>query len=107
MFHSSAVAMGAVTQFRIMGGALGLAIATNVLNTYVKSHLSASIAPQQVSTILSSAEEINVLDPAVRSTVRAIFGHGYNLQMEVLIGFGAAQIPASLLMWGNHVKTPE
>lgn len=101
---SLAVAMGSVVQFRIMGGAVGLAIVTSVLNSYIKSHLSASVTPQQLGSILQSANAINMLDSTMQSTVRAIFGHGYNLQMKVMIGFAAAQIPASLLMWGNHVK---
>ena len=96
--------MGAITQFRIMGGAIGLAIATNVLNTYVRSHLPETVAPQLVTRLLQSTEEIDVLDPATQAVVRAIFGHGYNLQMKAMIGFAAAQVPASLLVWGNHVK---
>jgi hypothetical protein len=28
-----------------------------------------------------------------------VLAHGYNLQMIVLCGFAAAQIPAALLMW--------
>lgn len=99
--------MGAITQFRIMGGAIGLAIATTVLNTYVKSHLSESVTPQQMNSILQSAENINSLERVVGWTVREVFGRGYNLQMRVLIGFGAAQIPASFLLWGVHINNAE
>ena len=96
--------MGAVVQFRIMGGAIGLAIATSVLNSYVKSHLSAEISSQQLSSVLQSANAIGILNSTIQPTVRAAFGAGYNLQMKLMIGFAAAQIPVSLLMWGNHIE---
>ena len=99
--------MGAISQFRIMGGAVGLAIATNVLNSYVKSNLPGGITPEQGNSILRSIEAIGVLSPAAQVTVRAMFGHGYNLQMKVMIGFGVAQIPVSLMIWGKHVDLSE
>ena len=99
-----AVVMGAITQFRIMGGAIGLGVATNILNVYVRSHLAGSVTPTLVTRLLQSTEEIESLDPASQAVVRAIFGHGYNLQMKAMIGFAAAQVPASLLVWGNHIK---
>ena len=94
--------MGSVVQFRIMGGAVGLAIVTSVLNSYVKAHISAFVPSEQLKVILQSVSAINVLDGPVQSTVRSTFGYAYNLQMKVMIGFGAAQIPASLLMWGKR-----
>jgi hypothetical protein len=35
----------------------------------------------------------------MQTSIRTIFGQGYNVQMVIMIGFAAAQIPASLLMW--------
>ena len=96
--------MGAITQFRIMGGAIGLAVATNVLNTHVRSNLSGIVTSQLVTRLLQSTEEIKTLDPSTQAVVRAIFGYGYNMQMRAMVGFAAAQVPASLLVWGNHVK---
>ncbi|KAL9133605.1 MAG: hypothetical protein Q9175_005217 [Cornicularia normoerica] len=99
-----AIGMGAVNQFRMMGGAIGLAIATSVFNGYLRSHLSATVSPQQMANTLPLAAEISKLDQDVQLTAREIFGQGYDLHMKILSGFGAAQIPASLLMWGTHGK---
>ena len=96
--------MGAVVQFRIMGGAVGLAIVTTTLNSYMSSHLSVLIPMQQLQAVLRSVDAINKLSPTLQSHIRAALGYCYNLQMRVMIGFGAAQIPASLLFWGTHIK---
>lgn len=94
-----AVALGSVTQFRIMGGALGLAIVTAAYKGFVISRLDKFLALEQRQAILQSAEAIQSLTPAVQAEVKKIFAGGYNLQFRVLIAFAAAQIPSSLLMW--------
>lgn len=71
---------------------------------HLRSHLSATVSPQQMANILPLAAEISKLDQDVQSTVREIFGQGYDLHMRILNGFEAAQIPASLLMWGTRGK---
>lgn len=96
--------MGAITQFRIMGGAIGLAIATNVLDSSIKRHLLTVVSSQQLDGILQSPQSISTLDRGLQSTVRMIFGNGYNVQMKIMIGFGAAQVLASLLIWGKQAK---
>ena len=99
--------MGAVVQFRLLGGAVGLSIATSVVNSYLRSHLSGLVSLDQLESILRSVSAIDSLDPSLGSTVRAVFGRAYNLQMKLMIGFGAAQIPASLLLWGKHINVGE
>lgn len=92
-----AVAMGAANQFRIMGGAFGVAIVTSVFNGYVQSELARlgiSIAITDISSIADLA-----LSPAVKNELLYVLSSGYNYQMVVLSAFGAAQIPAALWMW--------
>lgn len=89
--------MGAANQFRIMGGAFGLAIATSVFNGYVSSQfarlgISISITDIASVTLIS-------LPPAVQDELRRVLSDGYNYQMVVLSVFGAAQLPAAMLMW--------
>ena len=94
-----AVAMSAVVQFRTMGGAIGLAVVTTAMNTYIRKHLADYLSPTQISTLLETTEAFESLSPQVADTVKTIFAQGYNLQMRIMIGFSAAQLPATLLMW--------
>lgn len=86
-------------QFRTMGGAIGLAIVTTVLNSYIKSHLSAFLSPQEVNALLKSTQAFIALPPELAETVKTVFAKGYNLQMQIMVGFSAAQVPVALMMW--------
>ena len=82
-----------------MGGAIGLAIVTAVLNTHVKSDLTHFLPQDQISTLLESAGAIAAFPPDVQKMIQLVFAQAYNNQMKVLIGFSAAQIVGSLVMW--------
>lgn len=91
--------MSAMVQFRTMGGTIGLATATGVLNSHVKSHLAQILSPDQISALLRTTNAFATLPPELLDPVRMIFARGYNLQLQVMIGFAAAQLPVTLLMW--------
>ncbi|KAI9668868.1 MAG: hypothetical protein M1831_000938 [Alyxoria varia] len=95
-----AVAMSAINQFRLVGGATGLAICANVMGNYVERRLNGILPPSAVRRVLESFSQISTVAVAQQEEARAIFGEGFNLEMRVLIGFCAAQIPASFLIWG-------
>lgn len=82
-----------------MGGAIGLAICTSVLNSYVKSHLSEFLTPAQVDSLLQTSAALADLRPELQGLVKTVFAEGYNIQMRILCGLAAAQIPGSLIMW--------
>jgi len=95
----SAVAQGSVGQFRFMGAGVGVAIATCVLNSYLETNLSGIITPAQLKALLESSASVEQLPDELKRAVKLVFAKGYNLQIEILIAFSAAQIPATLLMW--------
>ena len=97
-----AVASGALLQFRIFGGALGLAIASNVLNNYLTSHLTGLLGAQELSVLLQSTASIGVLPPEVQSRVLAAFSEGYNLQMKIMTGFAGAQLLTVGMLWRKN-----
>ena len=82
-----------------MGGAIGLAIVTSILNGFVSSKLLAFLPEDQVVALLQTSAVVNSLPPELQESVRAIFGKAYNIQMRILIGLAAAQLPSSALMW--------
>lgn len=101
----TAVATAAVIQFRLMGGAVGLAIVTTVFNGEVRPKLENILSLAQLRALLQSTAVIQSFQPELQSRVRSIFAEGFNLQMRIMIGFGAAQIPAAFLMWRKKLKT--
>lgn len=95
----TAVATGATIQFRMLGGAIGLAIATSVMNGWLTSHLSSLLNTGTLNQILQNTEVISTLPAALQVTVRQVFSGGYNLQMRVVTGLAALQFPAIAMMW--------
>ncbi|OJJ46831.1 hypothetical protein ASPZODRAFT_24938 [Penicilliopsis zonata CBS 506.65] len=98
------VATGAIIQFRFLGGAIGLGIATNVLNGMLKSDLSGILTAEQLRVLLKDTEVIATLSSQTQEVVRHVFARSYNTQLRVMVGLAAAQIPAAALIWrkGNQ-----
>ncbi len=88
-----------------MGGAIGLAIVTTVINSYVRNRLVGVLPPDQIGALLQSTDAFAALPPAVVETAKSIFARGYNLQLQIMIGFSAAQIPATFLLWQRKQVT--
>jgi hypothetical protein len=85
---------------RIMGGAVTLAISTSVFNTYTEPRLHAYVLSTHPSLeSVYSLEGLAAFAPTEQLAIHDILAKGYNLQMYVLCAFGAAQIPATLLLW--------
>ncbi|KAG8531949.1 uncharacterized protein KY384_003585 [Bacidia gigantensis] len=97
-----AVGTAAIAQFRLLGGAVGLAIVTTVMNRSIAPRLSEFLAPKQVDILLESTSVLGMFSESIQSEIRSVFSYGHNLQMKALIGFAAAQVPATLLMWGKE-----
>lgn len=82
-----------------MGGVIGLAIVTAAYKANVISSLDQFLTLEQRSRILQTPQTIASFDSIAKEKIERAFASGYNLQFRILIGFAAAQIPSSLLMW--------
>ncbi|TGO48513.1 hypothetical protein BCON_0238g00030 [Botryotinia convoluta] len=94
-----AVGVAVMTQFRVLGGTLGLSIVTSVMNRTIRKELLLLLTPIEAEMVLRSIDTIKELPLRLGDAVRSIFGRGYNLQMKLMIGFAIAQLPATALMW--------
>ena len=94
-----AISSGALLQFRVVGGALGLALASAVMNSYLTSHLSHSIGAEDMAAVLQSTAAIKEFPPAVQRLVLEKFAEGYSLQLKILAGFAGLQVLCVGLLW--------
>ncbi|CAH0033861.1 unnamed protein product [Clonostachys rhizophaga] len=91
-----AVGMGAATQFRMMGGAIVLALSTSVFNSHVLpalDELGLSGSSRNLPQTIALIEKTDVL-----ASLRSSLSEGYNRQMYVLCASAAAQALAALLV---------
>ncbi|KAL9123684.1 MAG: hypothetical protein Q9217_006910 [Psora testacea] len=93
---------GALLQSRMFGGALGLAIASNVLNNHLRSSLASIISAEKLDALLQSTASIQLLPPETQRQVLAAFSDGYNLQMKIMTGFAGAQLLTVGLLWRKN-----
>lgn len=92
-------AAGAMNQTRFLGGAIGLAISSNILNGKLQGRLADTLSSDQMHRLLETTSMIASLPEKLRHTVEEVFGESYTLQFQVMIAFAALQIPASILMF--------
>ena len=88
-------------EFRILGGALGLAIASATMENYLRQQLPALVPPEQLQLILKNTAVIKTLPTDVRDAVLEVFADGYTLQMKVTAGISALQVLAVGMIWKN------
>jgi hypothetical protein len=98
------VVIGAVTQIRVLGGTIGLAISTTILNSYVKKNLGTMLSAAEIAAIGNSLSEIENLTTEQQLYVRRVFAEGYSRQMWVLMGFSGLVFASSFIMWEKNPR---
>jgi hypothetical protein len=83
----------------MLGGAIGLAIASNIFNNWLTSQLSPVLTVSELAAILDSTDIYAALPPDVQDLVRLVVAQGYNPQMKVITGLAGAQSLGVLMMW--------
>lgn len=100
-----AISSGALLQFRVFGGGLGLALASAVMHSYLPSQLSHSVSSEYLAVVvLQSMEAIKGFPIAIRRLVLEKFAEGYDLQMKILAAFAGLQVLCVGLLWSKEGK---
>ncbi|KAF1994393.1 MFS multidrug transporter-like protein [Amniculicola lignicola CBS 123094] len=94
-----AVAMGAITQFRVMGEAIGVSIVNTAMHSYLRSELAPILTSTELAAILSSAGAIRSMTPFKQEGSLNAMAEGYQLQFRILSGLAGMQIFGSIMMW--------
>ena len=96
---ATAVAIGTMTQTRVFGGVVGLAVCQIVILSRLQSQLSQHLTPQQLQDILVSATNINLLSPGLAQKTRQVYGNAANFQMRIAMVISIASLIVGLFMW--------
>lgn len=94
-----ATGTSATVQFRFLGGAVAVAIATAVGNSWIKDRLVGLVTLPQLLAIFRSTSAINNLPVSLQTVVREHFMESFNLQMRIVLGFTVASVITTLLIW--------
>jgi hypothetical protein len=94
--------MGAITQVRVLGGIIGLAICQAVIYSHISSSATIELSSPQIQAILSST---TALVGEQGDEIRRLYGEGWNLQMKVLMGFAGMGVLASAGTWKRHAMS--
>ncbi|KAL8843746.1 MAG: hypothetical protein Q9176_001954 [Flavoplaca citrina] len=100
-----AVTMGAITQVRVLGGVVGIAIAQVVVSSTIRSDLPSILNPDQVEAFLESAGSIASLEPSQAAEVRRVYGRAFNLQTRMVMYFAIASLVVCLIGFRRHPKS--
>lgn len=84
---------------RILGGAIGVAIATSLLSSNVISALADILPAEIVNHLLQNISSVALLSPSDQIAVQTAFAQGYKKQLAMILCFCAAELLAIGLMW--------
>ncbi|GFF73970.1 efflux pump antibiotic resistance protein [Aspergillus udagawae] len=93
------IALGIGLQLRMLGGVLGVAASTAILNHYLTSRLSSMIRPEELTALLKTTEAIRTFSPEIQIRVREIYAMAYSMQVKLSASFSVAQLLAIAMIW--------
>ena len=87
-----------MVQLRYLGGAIGLAIASNILNGRLTNQLQGVLTHHELHLFLENVQSIKYVSLHLQDKVKDVFADSYATQLRVMIGFAGAQLLATLLL---------
>ncbi|KAL4787327.1 hypothetical protein BJX76DRAFT_354273 [Aspergillus varians] len=94
-----------ITQLRVLGGTIGVSIATNLLNSTVQSHLENETPSDNITrNIMQDGSSAETLPNCSQTLILAAFAAGHKQQLLMILGFCAAQFLALALMWEKPLR---
>ncbi|RSL74274.1 hypothetical protein CEP53_000350 [Fusarium sp. AF-6] len=98
------VMMGALTQIRVLGGTVSLAICATILNNRLGPKLDQIVSPEQAAAIYDSISAVNDLNETQKAAVRQAFAEGYNLQNIFMTVMSALGLITSFFLWEKNPR---
>ena len=101
IFHIAA-AQGALSQARILGGSIGLSVATMLLNNKLKSGLAGVLDAVGIRSLQQSLSNISRLSPANQGLVAQLYTDAFNDQMRICTYCSAAALLAAIATYQKN-----
>jgi hypothetical protein len=98
---------GAIGQARVLGGSLGLAIATIIFNHHIANDLPNSLSPTQLSNLQQSITTIYDLDLQQQAEVAKVFASSFNQQMRICTYLSAVALVVAIFTWQKNPANVE
>lgn len=102
-----ASAQGASSQVRVLGGSIGLAVATILSNNRLSNNLVTVLSPAEIEAVQRSLETISNLQPSQQIAVAKAFAESFNDQMRLCLGVCAVSILVAVSTWQRNPATLE
>lgn len=94
-----AVSMGAITQIRVLGGLVGIALSQAILSDRVNADLANILPPNQLAALYRTIGSIRTFSAEQAAAVRESYGRGFNLQFRVMMYFAIGCLLVTLGCW--------
>ena len=91
-----AVAQGAIAQARVLGGAIGLAVATIILNDHIQDDLVGRLSKTQVEQLHQSPLGLVLLDDNLRHALARTYAQAFATTMQVVTAVSGVALLTSL-----------
>ncbi|KAL7621663.1 hypothetical protein AAE478_008990 [Parahypoxylon ruwenzoriense] len=98
------ITISAITQIRVLGGVIGVAVSQAILNEQLSVSLSSKLPAEKLAALLRSAVAISTFTPEEINTTIQCYGSGFNLQYKVMMGFSAASFITNCGCWQRNPK---
>ncbi|UNI19412.1 hypothetical protein JDV02_005596 [Purpureocillium takamizusanense] len=98
------VTMAAVTQIRVVGGTIGLAVCSARLKNHLKTGAREFLTPEQIRSILTDISNITLLPQKLQHQSRSLFAAGYSQQMRVMMYFSIVSLLSVGLLFEKHPR---
>ncbi|EED18637.1 efflux pump antibiotic resistance protein, putative [Talaromyces stipitatus ATCC 10500] len=103
--RDSASAQGLMSQARLLGGNISLAIATIVLNQNLISDLRGVVPADEIDSLRHSLLAMTLLTPEQAETVRRPFANAFVTQLDINMGITGLALICVLGTWQRHPTT--
>lgn len=94
-----------ITQLRLFGGVIGVAICRVAQNAYITPRLAQIVSPGMAAAIQSSASQSQTLASDQADAVRQLYGEAFNFQWRILTYISLANIVFALMTFRRHAKS--
>lgn len=85
-----AVTMGTITQVRVLGGTIGVAIGQLLTNHILNRDLPGVLSDAERTALMRSVASMAALSPEKQAAVRRIYGGAFNMQTKLVLYITAA-----------------